>query len=776
MEELCQPTMNGRGGPISPVNIQATDFKLKNHMIQQVQQSCQYHGLPGDDANKHINKFLTVTQNMKQNGVLHDVLLLCIFSYSLTHHATAWFDRLPKNSIHSWEEMVAKFLSKYFPPSMVTKLRNDINTEIQPMLLLKARPGECYDLIENMTAHHNDWDTSAQRGDSSRSITFSSPKIAALTQQIAKMNKNFLRMSQSNQQVNVVNPSCENYGGPHHYSKCQDAGGFTQEDVYAATRNYNAGVLLKKLPKKLRDPGKLLILCDFSELKGCLALALELANRSVAYLVGIAEDVFVQVGKFTFPTDFIIVNYDIDPRVPFILGRPFLRTACALVDRKVNPKIHEVIKTKVIKLLDAELIYPISNSPWVSPLHVIPKKGGITMATNDNNELILTRLVMGWRVFIDYRKLNDATRKDHFPLSFMDQILERLAGNEFYCFLMVFLEGIVLGHKISKYGIEVDHAKVDVIAKLPPSTTVKGIRSFLELDIKIHDTKREENLAADHLSRLKNPHKGDLVEMEMNDNLPHESLNIIALNDENEPLWFANIANYLVGNVLIKRMSAQQKKKNFKDIRHYFWDEPYLFRICADQIIRQCVDGKEAIDITEACHLGPTGGHHGPNYTAKKVFDSGFFSPTIYHDAHDMVKHCDACQRQGKISQRDKIPQMLIQIYEIFDVWGIDFMGSFLSSRGKKYILLAIDYVSKWVEAKALPTNEAQDLPTNEAQVVVKFLKQLFSRFGTPQAIISDQGTHICNDQFAKVLEKYGVKDKLSTSYHPRINSPSGGI
>ncbi|GKB27328.1 reverse transcriptase domain-containing protein [Tanacetum coccineum] len=103
--------------------------------------------------------------------------------------------------------------------------------------------------------------------------------------------------------------------------------------------------------------------------------------------------------------------------------------------RRVNPKIHEVIKQEVIKLLDAGLIYPISDSPWVSPVHCVPKKGGITVVKNEENELIPTRLVTGWRVCIDYRKLNDATRKDHFPLPFMDQMLERLAGNEYYCFL-----------------------------------------------------------------------------------------------------------------------------------------------------------------------------------------------------------------------------------------------------------------------------------------------------------------------------------------------------
>ncbi|GJV54984.1 reverse transcriptase domain-containing protein [Tanacetum coccineum] len=218
--------------------------------------------------------------------------------------------------------------------------------------------------------------------------------------------------------------------------------------------------------------------------------------------------------------------------------------------RRVNPKIHDVIKKEVEKLLDAGLIYPISDSPWVSPVHCVPKKGGMTVVTNDDNELVPTRLVTGWRVCIDYRKLNEATRKDHFPLPFMDQMLERLAGNEYYCFLdgfsgyfqipidpndqekttftcpygtfayrrmpfglcnapgtfqrcmmaifhdmiektmEVFMddflkshfmvkEGIVLGHKISKKGIEVDKAKIDVISKLPHPTTVKGIRSFL---------------------------------------------------------------------------------------------------------------------------------------------------------------------------------------------------------------------------------------------------------------------------------------------------------
>nr|GEY07141.1 retrovirus-related Pol polyprotein from transposon 17.6 [Tanacetum cinerariifolium] len=178
--------------------------------------------------------------------------------------------------------------------------------------------------------------------------------------------------------------------------------------------------------------------------------------------------------------------------------------------RRINPKIHDVIKNEVLKLLDVGLIYPIFDSPWVSPIHCVPKKGGFTIVENEENELILTHLVTGWRVCIDYHKLNEATHNDHFPLPFMDQMLERLAGNEYYCFLdgfsgyfqipvdlkdqekphsLVHTErfptaAYLLGyectsHKISKNEIKVDKAKVDVIAKLPHPTTVKGIRSFL---------------------------------------------------------------------------------------------------------------------------------------------------------------------------------------------------------------------------------------------------------------------------------------------------------
>nr|GFB69701.1 reverse transcriptase domain-containing protein [Tanacetum cinerariifolium] len=244
MEELCQPSLNGLGGPIALISIQATNFGLKNGMIQ---------------------------QSIKVNRVTDDALCLYLFPYSLTHHATGWFDRLPRNSINTFEQMAKMFLEKYFPPSMETKLRNEItnfhqrpneflfkawehykltinrclNHNMLPVTqidtfyngltlrhrdtinaaaggtFMKRRLEECYDLIVNMTAHHNDWDTSAQRSESSSSITSSfDTEIAALKAEMAEINKNLMRVLQVNQQVKAVTPTCETCGGPHSFNDC----------------------------------------------------------------------------------------------------------------------------------------------------------------------------------------------------------------------------------------------------------------------------------------------------------------------------------------------------------------------------------------------------------------------------------------------------------------------------------------------------------------------------------------------------------------------------
>nr|GEW27938.1 reverse transcriptase domain-containing protein [Tanacetum cinerariifolium] len=726
-------------------------------------------------------------------------------------------------------------------------------------------------------------------------------------------------------------------------------------------------MLLKKLLKNLGDSGKFLIPCDFSRMDVCHALAdlgasknlvplsiwkkfsipkliptqmtLELVDRSITHPKGVVEDVFIKVGKFHFLTDFVVMDFEADPRVPLILGRSFLRTGRALIDvyreeltlrvndetitfnlnqttiysstyddlsinridiidvareeyaqeilgfssnslrgnptstskpilsdsslsltpvegsdvileeikaylkdESISPEIDhadcdpkgdicliekmlndnpfqlppmdfnqgEVVKEKssieeppelelkelpshleyaylegvdnlpiiiakdlnvdekeallkVLKSYKRAIAWKITDIkgidprfcthkilmeedykpavPWVSPIHCVPKKGGITVVENENNELIPTRLVTGWRVCIDYRKLNDATRKDHFPLPFMDQMLERLAGNEFYCFLDGFFgyiqilinlpdqekttftypygtfayrrmpfglcnapgtfqrcmmaifhdmiektievfmddflvfedsfssclshldtmlqwcedtnlvlnwekchfmvkEGIVIGYKISKNRLEFDHAKVDVIAKLPHPTTVKGVRSFLghvalkyllskkdakprlirwvlllqEFDIIICDKKGTENLAADHLSRLKNPHKDVFENKDINENFLLETLGKIS--SRSTP-WIPTFFGYM-------------RIKSFDGV---------------------CI--------------------------AKKLLIS---SKLVMKDLPGAIMVPISPPR------KDEMPQNVIQVCEIFDVCGIDFMGPFPSSRGNRTV------------------------------------------------------------------------------------------
>nr|GEY15915.1 reverse transcriptase domain-containing protein [Tanacetum cinerariifolium] len=690
-------------------------------------------------------------------------------------------------------------------------------------------------------------------------------------------------------------------------------------------------MLLKKLPKKIGDPGKFLIHCDFPGIDVCHALAdlvasinlmplsiwkklslaeltptrmtLELVDRLITRPKGVVEDVFVKVRKFHFPTDFVVVDFEADPRynskssnpalvfnpsisksefckepivksssptltpfgesdfflgeikyflndesiptgidnsfydqesdkLPVIIAKdlkdlekealikvlkshkranawkisdikgidPRFCTHKILMEedykptvqsqRRVNPKIHDVIKKEVIKLVDGGMIYPISDSPWVSPIHCVPKKGGMNVVANENNELIPTRLVTGWRVCIDYRKLNDATRKDHFPLPFMDQMLERLAENEFYFFLdgfsgyfqilidlqdqekttftcpygafayrrmpfglcnapgtfqrcmiaifhdmiektmEVFMDDfLVFGDRKSATscvkkelfsGIKFQSPKLRsierklMLAKLPHPTTVKGVRSFLghasfyrrfiqdfskiarpmthllEKEIPfvfskecvdafdtlkkklteapilvVPDWKLPFELMCDAidfvigavLGQHKTKHfqpihyaSKTMTEAQIHYTMTEkEMLAVVYAFEKFRPYlvlsksivytdhsalkyllnkqdakssdstsWFADIANFHAGNFIKKGLTSQQKKRFFKDVKHYFWDDLYLFQIFADQIIRHCVHGQETIDIFKACHERPTGGHHGANLTAKK--------------------------------------------------------------------------------------------------------------------------------------------------------------
>ncbi|CAN6583880.1 unnamed protein product [Malus baccata var. baccata] len=557
--------------------------------------------------------------------------------------------------------------------------------------------------------------------------------------------------------------------------------------------------------------------------------------------------------------------------------------------RRLNPIMKEVVRNEVMKLLDAGMIYPISDSKWISPTQVVPKRSGITVVKNDNNELVPTRLTTGWRMCFDYRKINAGTRKDHFPLPFIDQMLERLAGRAFYCFLdgysgynqipvapedqekttftcpfgdsfyqclqnlslvlerciktnlvlnwekchFMVKQGIILGHLISNRGIEVDKAKIDAIEKLPPPTTVKSVRSFLghagfyrrfikdffkisrpllgavlgqrkdrrpqviyyasrtlndaqlnyattekellavvfalekfrsylvgaKFDLEFRDKKGSENVVADHLFRLNIPTASEEDSLPLRESFPDEQLFAVQFRTP----WFPDIVNYLVKRVVHPDLTLQQKKKFLSDVKHYFWDEPYLFKYCPDQIIRRCIPEAEQESVLRFAHYYACGGHFGQKRTSEIFLQSGLFWPTLFKDAYNWCKACDRCQRVGNQSKRNEMPQHSILIVELFDVWGIDFMGPFPSSHGNHYILVAVEYVSKWVEAITAPTNQGS--------VVLRFLQGvIFPRFGIPRVILSDGGKHFINKPFANLLAKYEINHRVATPYHPQTS------
>ncbi|GJZ51042.1 reverse transcriptase domain-containing protein [Tanacetum coccineum] len=480
-------------------------------------------------------------------------------------------------------------------------------------------------------------------------------------------------------------------------------------------------------------------------------MTLELADRLISQPIGNAEDVYIKVGKFQFSVDFVVVDFDADPRVPVILERSFLKTGRTLIDVYEGELTLRIKKEAVTFNLDqtsrysSTLIttrrgtlfflkhfsmmihhYPLplsqevlgfsdviasgnptpyydpiisTSSPTLTPFGdsdflleevdaFLALKDDLTSPVEEKAALIKVlkshKRAIAWKLSDikginpefcthkilmeeDYKpavqhqrrvnlKIHDVIKKEGeklldarliYPIS--DSPWEK---SHFYEVKKVLSQG----HKISENGIEVDKAKVDVIAKLPHPTTVKGVRSFLEFKFKVIDTKGAENLAADHLSRLENPYENVLDPKEINETFPLETLNMVTFRGDSSTPRFADFANFHAGNFIVKGMTSQQKNKFFRDVKHYFWDDPYLFKICADQVIRWCVSGQEAIDILKACHSGPTEGHYGANYTTKKVFDSGFYWPIIYRDAHDLVTRCDTCQRQGKISQRDEMP------------------------------------------------------------------------------------------------------------------------
>ncbi|GJY87735.1 reverse transcriptase domain-containing protein [Tanacetum coccineum] len=849
MEELCQPTLNGRGGPIAPINIQATNFGLKNDMIQQVQNSCQFHGLL--DAGETF---------------------------------------------------------------------------------MKRRPEECYDLIENMTAHHNDWDTSAQRSESSSSITSSNLEIASLKAEMAEINKNLMKMFQTNQQVQAVTPSCETYGGPHAYNDCPAIVGQTQSICAGAISNLvvnlsqTQGTLPSNTTTNPREDLKGITTRSGVAYKGPTIPTTSSSPKVVERETEVTKDTVPPTNnESTKDVQPLVVQVETQVPNSELVVAPETDAFLAIEDKPISPEIDDsyydsegdillleeflnddpsspplppqelkivepknekssideppevelkdlsphleyaflegtdklpiiidkdlkdeekVALIKVLKSHKRALAWQLSDIKGINPefcthkilmeddfkpavqhqrrvnpkIHeVIKKEGGFTVVENEENKLIPTRLVTGWRVCIDYQKLNDATRKDHFPLPFMDQMLERLAGNEYYCFLdgfsgyfqipidpqdqekttftcpygmfayrrmpfglcnapgtfqrcmmaifhdmikktiEVFMddfsvfgnsfrtclshldkmlkwcedtnlclnwekshfmvkEGIVLGHKISKNGIEVDKAKVDVIAKLPHPTTVKGIRSFLGHAGFYRRFIQDFSKIARPMTRLL---------------------------EKDTPFFFSKEC--------IEAFQTLKKKLTEAPILVApDWDLPFEL---------MCDASDFAIELLAVV------------YAFEKFRSYLVLSKSIVYTDHSALKYL--------FNKQDAKPRLLwwvllLQEFDIIirDKKGAENLAADHLSRleNPHQSVLENKEINETFPLETLNMVEAKALPSSDARVIVKFLKSLFARFGTPRTIISDHGTHFCNDQFSRVMLKYGVTHRLATVYHPQTS------
>nr|GEV37072.1 DNA-directed DNA polymerase [Tanacetum cinerariifolium] len=1024
MEELLQAPTEGYEEAIVIPKILAKNFEIKTNLLQLVQAN-KFHGFERDNPHTHIGIFKRMTATLNYRDVLNDAIKLMLFPYSLEGAARVWYEKEPPNSILTWDDLVNKFVSQFFPPSKTTHLKNEISRFTQRF---EETFGEAWDCFKEMlrACPHHEFSELTQIDTFYNGLTEQdqdSLNAATGGNLLNKTTREALKIIENKSKVSSPNRASHQISPPGFAPVQNNSHSFTDALLlmpkFASTikslltnkdklfelakvpLNENcSAMLLKKLPEKLGDTGKFLIPCDFPWMEVCHALAdlganinlmplsilkklllpeltptrmtLGLADRSITRPKGVADDVFVKVGKFYFPTDFIVVDFEADPRVPLILGRSFLRTGRALIDvygeettlrindeaitfnlnqtmrysstyddtlvnrvdvidiaceefvqdvldfqynpksssptlvsdilvsienyeydpegdilflekllnedpfqlppmdlkltkeskekysveeppelelkelsshlkyvfledsnmpkisdikgtdlrfythkilmeddykpaiqsqRRVNPKIHDVIKKEVIKLLDAGMIYHISDSLWVSLIHCVPKKRGMTVVANENNELIPTRLVTGWRLFIDYRKLNDATRKDHFLLPFMDQMLERLAGNELYCFLdgfsryfqipidpqnqekttftcpfgtfayprmpfslcnapgtfqrcmmsifhdmiektmKVFMdnfsvfgdsfsscltnldkmlnrceetnlvlnwekchfmcrEGIVLGHKYSKSGIEVDRAKVDVIAKLPHPTTVKGVRSFLGHAGFYRRFIQDFSKIARPMTRLLEKETPFVFSKECIDafNTLNKKLTeapILVVPDWNLPFeLMCDASDYAIGAVL-----GQRKSKHFQPVY-------YASKTMTEAQIHYITTEKEMLVVV---------------YAFEKFRPYLVFSKSIVYKDHSALKYL-LNKQDAKPSEEDQIIRCCVHGQEAFDI-----------------------------------LKACHEGPSGAIMVPISQRR-------------SDRGTHLCNDQFTRVMIKYGVTHRLATAYHPQTS------
>nr|GEY42979.1 reverse transcriptase domain-containing protein [Tanacetum cinerariifolium] len=394
----------------------------------------------------------------------------------------------------------------------------------------------------------------------------------------------------------------------------------------------------------------------------------------------------VEVGKFTFLVDFVILEIEEDSKVPLILGRPFLHTANAVI-RVEQKQLNLGVRTeRMIFNIDSAMKHSYSRDDKCFSIDVINKilEEDFDALLDEGSEILhsIEGTILEEKLFAEFDEFMVMTtdensefesdteeppfKKITFNIDYkiktsleeppMDLELKPLPDNLEYVFLEEpsFLPVILssqLSEKDKNKLIPIDPMDQEKTTLTCPFGTyayrrmlfglcnapttfqrhlfkkqdakprlIRWIMLLQEFVIKIKDIKGTENVAADHLSRIKNEETSD--NNEVGDNFPGETL--MEINTKDDP-WFADFANYLVSDIIPKGMTYQQKNKFFSDLKHYFWEEPYLLKVSSNDMIRHCVSRPETQTILDQCHHRPTSGHYGPNTSSKKVLDSGFY-------------------------------------------------------------------------------------------------------------------------------------------------------
>nr|GEW43081.1 retrovirus-related Pol polyprotein [Tanacetum cinerariifolium] len=746
MEELLQAPTEGYGEAIVILEINADHFEIKTNLLQLVQAN-PYRGFERENPHTHINNFKRITLTLKFRDVPNDVIKLKMFPYSLEENARVWMNTTSSENVSKSDDRIDKLADQI--STLVDIFAKKVITPA-PVKVVEESCVTC----GGARAYYNCPNTDSNQ-----------PSVCVAT---GTYNQNQSSTSGTFPSNTIPNPKGEMkaittrsgvaYEGPSiptpkkmpKFASTIKSLLTNKDKLFELAKiplNENCSAMpLKKLPEKLGDPGKFLIPCDFSGMD----------DRSVTRTKGVAEDVFVKVGNFHFLTDFVVVNFEADPRVPLVLGRSFLRTGRTLID---------VYGEEItLRVNDEAVTFNLNQTMRYSSTYDDLSVNQIDIIDVAREEY--AQEIIGFSLGGNSTSTSEPILSDSLP-SFTP-----FEGSDFI------LEEIEAYLKHESISPEINHADCD------PEGDICLIEKLLNDDPKrpLSPVSMEHLLIAEcplAFAMLLGHFKGDCIDAFETLKKKLTEAPILVVPDWNLPFeLMCDASDFAISAVL-----GQRKTKHFQPIHyasktiieaqiHYTMMEKEMLAVVKqdakprliwwvlllqefDIIIRdkkgtenlavehlsrlenphKPVHGKEAYDILKACHEGPAGGHHGANLTTKKVFDAGFFWPTIYRDAQALVKSCDICQH---------------------------FMGPFPSSRRNRYILEVVDYLSTWVEAKALPTNDAR--------IVVKFLKSVFSRFETPRPIISDRGNHFCNDKFPKVMSKYGVTHRLATAYHSQTS------